>query len=225
MASRYRNGNRKRNGYRKRPGYMACGKMVMSDARKALSIARATKALLNVEYKFLDTIVTAGSVGTSPVINQLTNIVQGDGGSSRDGNQVKVVGIYLNYLCTINASATNTQIRVLLVHDSQTNGAIYTSGDLLSDITAVDSIVAPLNLDNKYRFKVLYDRVHHLSDNGNQSISFKKFFKTNSRIRFDGTAGDITDLTSSSYSIMFVSNEATNVAAVTRNLRLRFIDN
>ncbi len=221
MSSRY---NRKKRGY-KRPGYKSCGRMVYNDAAKALSLARQVKQMINVEYKFFDSQFTGGAENTTPKITKLTNILQGDGGSSRDGNQVKVVGIYLNYLCTIHASATTTQVRVLLVLDKQTNGVIYTAANLLKDVTVTDNIISPYNLNNKYRFHVLYDKVHRLNDNGNQSITVKKYMKVNEKIRYTAEAGDITDLSSSSYSLMTFSNEATNSPAFTMHVRLRYVDN
>ncbi len=205
--------------------YKKCGKMVLSDGSKALAMARGLKRLLNVEYKFLDVQNTEAAVSTTPSVNISSIILQGDGGSARDGNSVKAVGIRLNYMITLNTSAVSSQIRVILIHDKQTNGALAAAGDILQDVTADDGIVSPYNLDNKYRFRMLYDRVHTLSDNGRQSIAVKKYFKLNQKLRFDGTAGDITDIPSSSYLLLFVSNEPTNTPTITRHSRLRFIDN
>ncbi len=214
----------RRNG-KVRPTYKSCGKMVISDAKKALRLARHVKSMINVEFKFLDFNATAAGQPESVTLGQVSNIAQGDGGSARDGNQVKLTGIYLTYMWTISASATNTQVRVLLVLDKQTNGVIYAAGDLLHDTSINDNIVSPYNLDNKYRFRVLYDRVHHLSDNGNQSVSVKRYIKMNEKLRFDGTTADIANLTSSSITLVTMSSETTNVPLITRNVRLRYVDN
>ncbi len=197
----------------------------MDTASKALKVALTVKKLLNVEFKRFDVSATAQAQTTTVTILQVSNILLGDGGLSRDGNQIKITGIYLNYLWTIHASATTTQVRVMLVQDSQTNGAIYAASDLLVDQTGTDNIISPYNLDNKYRFRVLFDRTHVLNDNGNQSVIVNKFIKLDQRMRFDASAGDITDVTSMSYSLVFVSSEATNTPARTHHCRIRFIDN
>ncbi len=205
--------------------YKKCGKMVMGDAAKALAVARRLKSLLNVEFKFLDVTNTEASVTTTPSVNISSIILQGDGGSARDGNSVKAVGFLLKYNLTIHPSAISTQVRIMVIHDKQANGALLASTLVLEDITADDAIVSPLNLDSKFRLRVLYDRVHHLADNGIQSASVSKYIKLNQKLRFDGTAGDITDVASSAYYVLFVSNEPTNAPTITRHSRLRFIDN
>lgn len=220
-----RNYRKKSNGGYRRPGYAACGRMVYGDAGKALAIARSVKAMVNVEYKFHDVKVTSAAQATSPTPIQLVNIAIGDSGSQRDGNQLKAVGIYLKYLWTIDASATNTQVRVLLVHDKQTNGAIFTGADVLADVSAIDNIISPYNLDNKYRFRILYDRVHQMNNGGNQSVTAKKFIKLNEKLRYDNAAAAISSLTSSSYSLLIMSSESSNYPLITLHSRLRFVDN
>ncbi len=208
----------------RRPGYVACGRMVYGDAQKALALATRLKGLVNVEFKFLDHIAVS-TVSATPTIIQITNAAVGDTAETRDGDQVKLTSIYLNYIITLNASATASTMRVMLIKDSQTNGAIYTAAQLFADSTANDNLVSPLNLDNKYRFKVLYDRNHIVSSTGKSIIHLKKYIKVSDKIRYGGAAGDITDLNSASYSILAVSNEATNQPTFQRSFRVRFVDN
>ncbi len=216
---------RKRKTYR-RPGYKACGRMVYSDARKALTIARGVKSLLNVEFKFFDSQVTNTEILSTPQLFQLTNVVQGDGGSNRDGNQIKVVGNLLKYSVTMDASAVTSQLRVMLVLDKQTNGAIAIAADVLEDITVFDAIVSPLNLDNKYRFRILYDKVHLFSNAGANKLHYRdKYIKMSERIRYDGTAGNITDITSSSLFLLVVSSTGAQGPDFVLHNRVRFLDN
>ncbi len=212
------------NGYR-RPGYKACGRMVMGDARKALTIARGVKRLINVEFKFFDATLTSVEVLSTPQLLQLTNILQGDGGSSRDGNQVKIVGNLLKYTCTMDSAATTSQLRVLLVLDKQTNGVIAAAGDVLEDVTVFDGIISPYNLDNKYRFRILYDKVHLFQASGNRTIQGGKYIKMNERIRYDGVAGTIADITSSSLFLMILSSTGANGPDITFINRVRYVDN
>ncbi len=209
----------------KRPGYISCGKMVLSDAQKALNLALGLKRLVNVEVKNFDVQQTAVSISTTPVIVQLSNIPQGDTTITRDGAQCKILSIDFNMHVVRNASAAVTIVRLILVCDKQTNQAIYTSGDLLEDITSNDNIESPLNLDNKFRFTVLWDRRFNLSAPYSGVGMVRKRVSMNKILRFDGSTPSIADLTSNSLSLLQVSNESTNTPNITMFSRLRFVDN
>ncbi len=215
--------NRKSNG---RPGYRKCAKMVYGDASKALSMARHLKSMLNVEFKNHDVSVVGGTIiDGAGFINQLTNIPQGDGTSARDGANVKITSIYCKLLIDIHASATTSQVRLLLVEDKQTNQAIYTAADLLQTVVNIQSIVSPKNLDNQFRFNVLHDKVYTLSATGTTSKYITIYKKVSKRLRFDASTPSIADLRSSSYSLLWISNEPTNAPGVSAEFRLRYVDN
>ncbi len=221
-ARRY--AKKKYNGH-SRPGYVRCGKMVISDASKALAMAKYLKSIVNVERKNHDSSGTAVARDTTADIISLTSIAQGDTTVQRDGSQCKLVSLALKYFIEINPSATTTQVRVMIVLDKQTNQLIYGIADLLHDVTADDIIVSPRNLDNMRRFTVLMDRVHTYGALG-PTTSYHKFYKKlNIVLRFDNAAAAITSMTENSLSLIFVSNEATNTPVVTHHLRLRFVDN
>ncbi len=183
------------------------------------------KRKINVEYKFIGITNTATAIPVVPVIIQLNNIAQGDTSQTREGDQVKSTRINTKYFFTQHATATQTLVRVMMIKDSQPNGAIYTAGQILADVTVNDSIVSPNNLDGKFRFRVMYNKVHHMSDSGNQIVRGEIHVDLNDKIRFTGNAGDITDLTNCGYSLMVMSTETTNTPAFTQFTRLRFIDN
>ncbi len=210
----------------KRPGYRRCAKMVMGDARKALVLARKVKGMLNVEVKNFDTQQTAIALTNSMVITQLTNIGRGDTTNERDGSQCKMIGINLNYLLVVSANNPRTSVRILLVLDKQTNQAIYSIGDLIQDTSASDNIISPRNLDNKHRFSILYDRVHHMSTSLT-TITVKKYIRRSILLRYDDSSDppDITDLTQNSLSLVQVTNESTNVPTLTSFVRVRYVDN
>ncbi len=208
-----------------RPGYRSCSRMVIGDAKKALLIARGVKRLLNIEIKNFDVQQNAVSIPDTPIIIQLSNIPQGDTTSSRDGAQCKMVGIDMNYTVNMHASATITQVRILLVIDKQTNQAIYLNTDLLDDVSIRDNIVSPRNLDNLHRFTVLYDRVHIFQVGGTQSVHVHKYFKKDLLLRYDASTPSIADLTQSSVSFMQMGSEATNSPSIVSHHRLRFVDN
>ena len=56
----------------KRPGYRSCGRMVVSDATKALYLAKKLKTMINVEYNSLEN-STSSSIGIASTRDQLCN--------------------------------------------------------------------------------------------------------------------------------------------------------
>lgn len=208
-----------------RPGYKKCGKMVYGDAKKALALAKKVKSMLNVEYKINDNHITGSGSDINGSIVQLSNLLQGNTNETRDGNQVKYTQIQLKYFVTINSGATATLVRVFLILDKQTNTAIYTPAQILKNITVGDGMNSPYNRNFRRRFRVLYDRVHDLSINGNRVIRGKKTINISVPVRYNGTSGSISALTENSLSFMHLSSEATNVPAITAFMRCLFVDN
>ncbi len=210
---------------RKPPGYRRCGEMVYSDAKRALLMAKSIKSLMNVEFKNHDVSATSIAISTTPDITQLTNLAQGDTTNTRDGASVKFVSLSFKYTLVQHADATATLVRIMLVLDRQTNEAIYTDTDLLADVTVADAIVSPRNLDNGHRFRVLYDKVHALSDSGSV-VQYGKFYKKlQLKVRYDAAAALIGSITQSSLSLFIVSTEPTSTPAFTHRIRLRYVDN
>ncbi len=208
-----------------RPGYKRCGKMVWSDAAKALALAKHLKTIVNVEFKNHDVQATAAALSATPGVTQLTNIAQGDTTNSRDGSSLKIVSISFKYILRVNGAATNTQVRLILIHDKQTNQAIFAPADFLQDTSINDNLVSQRNLDNGHRFTVIMDRVFNLTATGKGSISGSFYKKLNLKLRYDNAAAAITSLTQSSLALMLITNEASNVPSITHSIRLRYVDN
>ncbi len=193
-------------------------------ARQVWRDVKSVKRLINVEFKFFDNILFT-TVTTTPQIQPLSNITQGDAASQRDGNQVKCLSIQLSYYWSMNDNARTTAIRVMLVKDKQTNQAQFTASDLLSFTDPIDNLVSPYNRDNRRRFTVLHDRKILLNTSGQQQHIFGKKFRQDQHLRYDANVGDITDLTQASYSLLIVSSELTNVPTLNLIARLNYVDN
>ncbi len=199
-------------------------------ANKALIVAKQVKKLVNVEYKFFD-IISTGTVIPNGVgtIVQLSNIPQGDTDITRDGAQVKLTTMDFTANIIVNTSAANTGslITVMLVEDRQTNEAIYATADLLENVVDGLSPLSALNLDNKYRFKVMKRWIFQLNTASNPRKVIKCHYKfpNNMKLRFDNSTSTIADLTSRSLSLLFISNEATNEPSIVFFNRIRYIDN
>ncbi len=214
----------------KKKNYGSRYNRVISSARNTAYLARQVikiKRSMNVEYKFHDvtgtnTVVPDGA-GT---IVFLSNIDQGLLDTTRVGAQIKATYLEIKYDISAHASSTDSIVRIMLIEDKQTNQAIYAVADLLASVGNILSLVAPKNLDNKFRFRVIRDRRYNFSGTGgktNISGTFK--VKLNSKIRYDNTGNGIADLTSKSFSLLFISNEPTNTPDITFFSRLRYVDN
>ncbi len=218
----YKKYNRNGNG---RPGYSWCAKMVLSDGAKALAMAKYLKGLVNVEFKQITVQATAGIVGTSAVHTQLTNLSRGDDDTQRDGNAVRLKSVHIKGFIKQDPNATQTTVRLVLVHDKQTNQALATFSDIYFDNSAADAVISPRNIDNMKRFVILWDHNISLSVGSNGTKFFNFYKQINIPLRYDGNAGDITDLTQSSLQFIQVSDEGSDTPDITFSVRLRFVDN
>lgn len=188
--------------------------------RRMYKIARQ----LNVEYKEHNVQFTGNTISQTLTIQNLNLIDQGTTDITRIGRQIKITRVNIKGVFAINASATMTFVRVLVLIDKQVNQATFSASDLLFDTSANDNCVSLINLDNKGRFKILYDKIIALSpSNAVGKFNYNKMM--NLPIVYDNTGNGVADLTQKSLYLCFVSNEATNTPAVTLHARVRYVDN
>ncbi len=197
----------------------------LDKAAKALAVAYSVKRLLNVEFKRTTLIATGGNLTEGGTITQLTNLSIGDTTTTRDGSQVKYTSVSFDGYFNQHASATQTMIRIVLVMDNQTNGAIFTTAQLFQDATADDVIVSPFNADFSNRFSILYDKKFAMTAGGKEIVTVKFWKKLSMTTKYSGTAGTIADLSEKSLALVFITDEATNVPTVHHQTRLRYLDN
>ncbi len=212
----------KKRKYKKRTNYGS----YLGTASKALSVAYAVKRLVNVEFKHHNVQALGSAVTDAGIITNVSLLSQGDTSTTRDGGSVKFTSFRLSYALGIHGSATRSLVRVMIVHDKQTNQAQFALADLLFDATVEDAIFSPYNINNASRFNVLYDRVHPMSATGNSAeISRVVHKKLNMKTRYDANDGTIADLTQDSMTLIFISDQTTNDPLLSFNYRSRFIDN
>lgn len=107
------------------------------------------------ELKFLDTVVTLGNVATAGTLSTtLCAVPQDDSASGRDGRQITIKKISYHGQLTTDGTALNQErIRIVVVQDKQTNGAL---GTVLNVLQTADAN-SFRNLENIHRFNVLKD--------------------------------------------------------------------
>ncbi len=181
-------------------------------ATKALSTAK--KALAQPELKHTETVHTT----TPPVagfINQLSTVVQGDSNNERIGETIQAKSLHLRFSLEINASATQTQVRVIIFKWRSEQPANTLDVLLLSLITSFK------NQDKRYQSAILSDRVYQLSDAKNPIIFVRQKIRVNKLISFPE---DSSTSNMNSIWLLMLSDEATNTPALVLRSRLFYTD-
>ena len=194
-------------------------------ANKALSIARKNRRmLLASETKYIfkaeddeDCIVTGE-------VKALSNVVQGDDNITRDGKKIQVFEWSLDMNMTLGtANADNDLVRVIGVIDKQTNGATYGIAELLQTTSAGNILVSSIFINNKKRFRILFDRTYKLTSGGTEVAHLRYRKKLNLPIQYDANNGNVADLVSNSFSF-FIANANANVCTYTYESKISFKD-
>lgn len=197
-----------------------------SHVGSAYSMAKKALSLINVEYKYHDVKDIADSIPNTSTIVPLSIIGQGDTSQTRDGDSVRCKRLDLNVRFRINSSATVSTVRVMLVLDLQTNSSQFALSDLLADTsTAAIIMQTPLNLNNRRRFRVWFDKCYTIDQDMRPEVIIKYHKQLAMKLLFDGTAGTIADCPSKSLHLIYTSDEPTNQPTITYYSRLRYIDN
>jgi len=170
---------------------------------------------------------------TTGTINLMNGIGAGTDITQRVGRKATMKSVMLRYFINALTTTSATQgdvVRVMLVLDMQTNGALPAVGDILQTV----ALNSALNLNNRDRFKILYDHWVTMNANtytagalvaGSPTIKHLKVYKKiSSDIIFSGTANTIGSIATGGLYLVTVSavNLVSNIAAETR---VRFIDN
>lgn len=215
----YRNARRSRGskkGFRRHFTYRNWGRGM----RMARDVAWL-KSVVNVERKYND-ITFANTVTETENFQLLNGLATGDTGQTREGQSIKCTASFLRLYATMNASATTTQLRIILLIDTQPNAQVPTSAELLTSNT---NILSPLLIAYGGRFKVCLDKIFRM-DTNKLNVEFKYYKKLRFHTKYNTNVdGGIDDITKNSYYLMMVSDQPTNAPTVNWWHRLRFIDN
>lgn len=189
--------------------------------RRAIAGYRYLRSMMNVEFKYKDVTAspTVSNTGTLVLLNGMS---KGDTVSTREARSILCKSSEFKTNAYMNASATNTSLRVILFIDKQPSGTAPTIANLLQSNT----ITSFRHLDFRKRFVILIDRSYSLSVNGKNDVHIEWYKKLRMHTIYDDSdAGDITDISSNALYLVLISNEPTNTPTVVYNHRLRFIDN
>lgn len=185
-----------------------------SVSRTGGSYNQVIRGSQGAEKKYLDvnlpvvlpTLAKAAGTGgnTSGTQNQILNACQlGTDATQRIGRKIVMRSILMRYIQTLQdnagatdpiAGATAGSIRVMIVLDMQANGTALTVADVLVGAGGTAN-VAGNNLNNRERFRVLFDKFRVIDPSGPRNVMFKCYKKINIPVQFNGgNAGTIGDI-------------------------------
>jgi len=198
------------------------GTPTLNTAMKALSIARTTAALLNVEVKKTEYTGTAVAINASTGnVIPISTMGAGTSIGQREGNSIKLKYISGNLKFNKNASATNSPcVRIVIVIDKQ---CVADTVPAWSDVFSTASPLSHLNRNTVGRFTIIYDRKFTLNQTDTISKLHSFNIKSQMHVRFNGTAS--TDYQKNPVFMLVFSDEPTNPATFDYDVRLGYVDN
>jgi hypothetical protein len=108
-----------------------------------------------------------------------------------------------------------------MLKDTQTNGAIYTTANLLE----ADEYLSLGKYINKDRFHIYYDELHAISNTGNGCATGSINHDVDFHVQFGAASAAITSLRTNSLSLAFIGNEDTNYPVLDYRIRVLYVDN
>lgn len=139
-------------------------------AKKAFNMALMLKRLLNVETKQRKT-DEAILPGRTAITLPLSNIPQGDGDGSRNGDSLKMKGVSVSQVIYPNtAGVTGQNVRFQLWVDKNPGITPSSYTDVNELDTTQDVIIGRKNHDKRMLTKILVDKVYQLESDGNARV-------------------------------------------------------
>lgn len=199
-------------------------------ARAVAAAAPSSLSFAKTELKYVDKAVDLVSLNSTGDLVLVNGIAAGSGASEHVGREVTMRSVQINLRAQATAATGVAQIvRFLLVYDRQPNGAAPAITDILTSTT----VTAPRNLDNRKRFKILWDEVCPLADritateSGVQHVYLRFYRRLRHPIEFNATtSATVTAITTGSMYFVGIGTEASGNtdADCVGTCRIRYAD-
>lgn len=157
-------------------------------------------------------------------VQHVIELTQGAGEDERIGNQVKLFSVQIRGRIVINASATQTFVRIALILDNAADGDYLNGSQIWNYVSSGVYIDAIRRSDYNTRIKVLTDRVYHLDSTNKKEVFFTIYKKLSAKVEFSGTSSALSDIVKNNLMLYTVSNEPTNAPTVYFNTKLSYTD-
>lgn len=184
------------------------------------------------ELKTVDVDQATYQADTTGTVTLLNGIATGTDFTNRIGRKVNIKSLYIKgWLANTGTTTVNTMCRLVVVYDSQSNGA----APAITDVFKAANGTSHLNLDNRDRFKVLYDKHYALAAVNNTATQayagsptvypVKLFRKLNLEEQFNGIAATVGSIsTGAIYMLTFSSANPAGGGVFILSTRIRFQD-
>jgi len=168
------------------------------------------------EFKAIDVSATS-VVDTTGAVTCLNGCARGDDIAGRNGRETTMKSIeFRAVVAPTDVTGVEQTARVLLVYDRQANATPLTAVQVL----AANNTYAPRNLENRRRFKILFDRTFQIGDRSAApaSMPFAKTIKFYRRLAHPvtynaGNAGTVADIVTGSLYLITVGTQGAGGAA------------
>lgn len=204
---------------------------MLGTAAKALSVALSVKKMLNVEHKFVDTLVSAAGA-TAGLVSPLSLVAQGVTENQREGDKIKATHLSIKFILAPSSTQSFLEtFRFIVFKDKVSNGVVPTAAQLLQDTSAgVNQAFSHYNPDNcPSRFHILMDKLlySNVAGSGNQEPTI--FFlehALNHHLTYTGaTAVQANADTGQLYLYVQCDNVAGGQATYVASARMSYVDN
>ncbi len=185
-----------------RPRLGTKGKMTDRQSREAKKVAReeAYKVYNGMQENQYHSLNTSTTSSTTPTFNAFTNIAQGDTNLTRDGNEILIKRVRLNF--SMAAADTTNIIRLILFYwNNDTTPAVE---DLFID--GAGDVNSTL-LNHNQNARILFDKRIALSSTGANNVvlfSYDKKYKKGVKVEYNSSTS--TDVHRNSLHLMNVSD-------------------
>lgn len=184
------------------------------------------------ELKRNEITISAVPVYNLATIQLLNGIAQGTTAFTRVGNRISMQSVHMRYSLRqwdVSTFNNNHIWRMLIVYDRSPNG----SNPAITDILASNHQLALQNMDNKDRFKILWDKTDtygYFFSGGNSTGPCQAVGECYRKVKGDtvysGSASLISDLRTGALWLVYLGSAtlATNCPALDARLRVTFTD-
>lgn len=185
-----------------------------------------------MEFKIIDSGTTnAGVITSAGTLNLLNGVAQGIDYTNRTGRKITMESLMLRIFGFLNTAVNNDSgdvLRIMVIHDSQTNKTAPT----LANILTTSDFAAPNNLNNRLRFTTLSNtfipikpyrmNAAALSAGAPSNIIEEIYLDLNLDTTFSGAGATISDITTGSIYVLFIT--LNSAVSVLYNSRIKFSD-
>jgi len=195
--------------------------------KKVITHGYTTSRNVQGELYAKDTTINLNAVPVATLVI-LNDIAEGNDIQERKGR--KIVMKSLNVKGSARVLATTVaeygSMKIAAVYDMQANGVAPTAAQIWNDSTTGTG--STRNLDNRDRFKVLFEKTYSFGPGQNQSIPLEIFKKVSLPVIYKGTTGEIASISTGSLYIFtwgsVLGDVANHGCALVATCRLRYSD-